>query len=141
MPLKVFFDSDVIISSLISTTGAAFYLVHHADAVDSLVSTLSVIEIEKVIERLSLNAGDFKKLIGIKVSTIAMEQTIAAVKKEYSEYVTDINDAHIVAGAVKGKVRFLVSYNIKHFKADKLKKDFGIILITPANLLQYLRSL
>ncbi|MGH7204329.1 MAG: PIN domain-containing protein [Candidatus Levyibacteriota bacterium] len=141
MSLKVFIDSDVIISSLISTTGAAFYLIHQIDTIDSLVSNNSVDEIEKVIERLSLNAREFKKLIGNKVSVIEMQQTINEVKKQYATYVLDINDAHIVAGAVKGKVRFLVSYNIKHFKADKLKEDFGIILITPANLLQYIRSI
>ncbi len=51
------------------------------------------------------------------------------------------NDAHIVLGAKQAKGKFLVTYNIKHFLVEKIREDVGIIVLTPAFLLQYLRSL
>ena len=53
----------------------------------------------------------------------------------------DENDAHIVAGAKEAKAKFLVSYNKKDFKVEKSKQDFAVLLITPAHLLQYLKSI
>ena len=66
-----------------------------------------------------------------------LDDPLTKIKSEFKEYVLDINDAHIVVSARKASAQFLISYNTKHFKADK----FNIILTTPANLLQYLRSI
>lgn len=140
MSLKIFLDSDVIISSFISKTGAAFCIVNQTDSIDRFISNISVDEIKRVSEKLSLDMPDFQEFAARKMSILVLESTIKETKSEFGQYVIDINDAHIVAGAVKGKVQFLISYNIKHFKADKLKEDFNIILTTPANFLQYLRS-
>ena len=59
----------------------------------------------------------------------------------FGQHSRDPNDAHIIAGAVKAKAQFLLTYNLKDYKIDKIKKDFGIIVTTPAKFLQYLRSL
>ena len=45
MPLKVFVDSDVIISSLISSTGAACILLNQKD-LDLFISNVSLKELE-----------------------------------------------------------------------------------------------
>ena len=42
--LKVFVDSDVVISSLLSSTGAAYFLLHNIDAVELSISNLSLQE-------------------------------------------------------------------------------------------------
>ncbi len=80
-------------------------------------------------------------MIEERIKIIILDETIDEIKLSFAEYVLDIDDAHIVAGAKKAKVQFLISYNTKHFKADKIKNDFDIILTTPSNLLQYLRSI
>ena len=98
-------------------------------------------ELEKVMERLSLDGQTLKKIAKKKFTIFQLGKTAGEVKKQFSDYVLDIDDAHIVAGAVRAKVQFLISYNTKHFKSDKLREDFNIILSTPANFLQYLRSL
>ncbi len=141
MPLKLFIDTDVIISSLISSNGAAFLLLNQIDDVDLFVSNVSTKEAYIVTERLSLSIEKLKQMIEERFSIVTLEKTVDILKKDFSNYVLDINDAHIVAGAKEANANFIISYNTKHFKADKLKDDFGIILTTPANILQYLRSL
>lgn len=141
MALKVFVDSDVVISSLISSTGAAFLLLNQTDDIELYISNISMSELERVMERLSLDGQTLKKLAKKRFTIFQLGKTVEEVKKQFSNYVLDIDDAHIVAGAVRAKVQFLISYNTKHFKSDKLRENFNIILSTPANFLQYLRSL
>lgn len=84
---------------------------------DYFISDLSKIEIEEVVKRLTLNLKDLKNLV---------HQSLK------------LDDAHIIAGTKKAK--FLITYNLRHFKIDKIKADLGIIILTPADFLQYLRS-
>ncbi len=125
--MKVFVDSDVIISSLISNTGAASELINNLD-IKKIVSNLSIKELEIVKLRLNIN-----KPLPI-LETIFIDNV-----KKYSIYSIDPNDAHIVAGADQGKVKFLITYNLKHYKIDKIKRDLNIIVMTPGMFLQYLR--
>lgn len=141
MALKVFVDSDVVISSLISTTGAAFLILNQTGDLELFISNVSNLELEKVAERLDLDTDRLKTLIKERFTVIHLEETIEEIKTKFAEYTLDIDDSHIVAGAKFAGIQFLISYNTKHFKADKLKEDFNIILTTPSNLLQYLRSI
>lgn len=138
--LKVFVDSDVVISSLISSSGAAFLLLNEIDGLDLFISNISNQELEEIVNRLHLSQEKLEKLISKRFISSQLKNSIAEIKEEFSKYVLDVDDAHIVAGAKDANVQFLISYNTKHVKADKLKEDFNIILTTPANLLQYLRS-
>ena len=141
MPLKVFVDSDVIISSLISSIGAAFLLLNQTDGLELYISNISLKELGIVVERLGLSEKELNNLIKKHFSIVQLKDSITTIKSKFTEYVLDIDDAHIVAGAQEANAQFLISYNTKHFKADKLKEKFNIILTTPANLLQYLRSI
>ncbi len=125
--MKVFVDSDVVISSLISNTGAASELINNLD-IKKIISNLSIKESEIVKLRLNIN------------KPLPMLETIVIDNvKKYSTYSIDPNDAHIVAGADQAKVRFLITYNLKHYKIDKIKRDLNIIIMTPGMFLQYLR--
>lgn len=134
---KVFIDSDVIISSLISSTGAAFYLLNNTN-LELVVSDRSIEELEKVVIRLSLNSRRFKKLLKDRFMSVKLRpKEIDKVRG----YTLDPDDAHILAGAKLAKSRFLVTYNIRHFKVAKIFEDLKIAVFTPAKFLQYLRSL
>ena len=141
MSLKVFIDSDVIISSLLSSSGAAYFLLHNTDAIKPCISNLSLQEICIVVERLSIDSKKLASLLEGNIEVVQLQYTKETVKTAYGHYVLDENDAHIVAGAKEARARFLVSYNTKDFKVEKIKQDFAILLITPAHLLQYLRSI
>lgn len=137
---KVFVDSDVIISSLISEKGAAYFLLSEQKS-NFIISNISKRELEKVVNRLSLRMDQLQNLIKGKLKTIKLTVNLEKIKKDFQSYTSDPNDAHIIAGAVKAKTKFLLSYNIRHFKRQEINKDLGIIVLTPAQYLQYLRSL
>lgn len=140
-PIRVFIDSDVIISSLISTSGAAFTLLHNTSGVELCVSTLSVLELERVADRLHISSDKLREIINGRLTITEVGINYKEAREQFAEYTRDADDAHIVAGAKKSKAAFLVSYNVRHFDAEKLAQDFEITLLTPGLFLQYLRSL
>jgi predicted nucleic acid-binding protein len=137
--MKIFVDSDVIISSLRSDAGAA-YLLLHTDAITPLISSFSKQEILSVLERLHMDIAPFEQLVEKRVQIVGLQTTEKTIQKNFKEYVIDRHDAHIVAGAKEGNVRFLITYNLKDFKIEKIKDAFGILILTPGQFLQYVRS-
>lgn len=127
--MKMFVDSDVVISSLISDKGAAYQLLNLNDNnLIRIISNLSQKELKIVMSRLNIDKP-LPKLEIINIKDI----------KKYSAYSLDPNDAHIIAGADQSKSRFLITYNLRHYKIDKIKQDLDIIVTTPGTFLQYLR--
>ncbi len=141
MTLKIFLDSDVVITSLISDSGAAHLLINNVKDLELYISNLSLIELEIIVERLNIDKNLLIEVVNNRFQKVKLEKSNEKIKEQYGDYVLDINDAHIVAGANKGQVRFLITYNLRHYKLDKIKGDFGVIVLTPAQFLQYLRSL
>lgn len=144
MVKKIFIDSDVVISSLISSLGAAYFLLNEAEELESYISNISQKELSEVADRLKISQEKLKDLLKRRFKKIhikEIKEDLAEIKLNYSEYTTDPDDTHIVAGAKEAKVNFLISYNTKHFKVDKIKQDFNIVVMTPAIFLQYLRSI
>lgn len=137
--MKVFIDSDVIIASFLSSSGASYYLLHKTETITSFISQYSQKELQVVMQRLDIPSHKLSTLE--KVHVIHIQGSHDEVKKTYSKYVLDEYDAHIVAGAVQAKAKFLITYNTKDFKSDVIKDAFGCIITTPANFLQYLRSI
>lgn len=137
---KVFVDSDVVISSLLSSTGAAYQLIHNTEQVQLCISTISKKEIQTVMERLSIEKNALKQVEN-RLTIVTIDRELVDIKKQYIHYVADENDAHIVAGLDVSKAQFLITYNQKDFFAEKIRKDFDCILLSPGNFLQYLRSL
>jgi len=132
-PIRVFLDSDVIISSLLSSTGAARFLVNKNSLI-KFISNFSVKEIHIVAKRLNIKTAAVDQLIRCL--------KIVHLKQDFGKnYVTDRHDSHIVSGVVTAKTKFLLTYNLKHFKIDRIKRDYGILVYRPAQFLQYLRSL
>ncbi len=134
-----FVDSDVVISSLLSEKGASFFLFSQTK-IDLFISSLSLKELKIVIKRLGIEERKLNTLIQKRLKVVVLKGTKREIEKKYQNYVLDQNDSHIVAGARQAKVKFLLSYNLRHFRKEKIKEDFKIILLTPASFLQYLRS-
>ena len=108
--IKAFLDSDVIISSLLSSTGAAYLLTRQKSAV-KYISNLSVKEIHIVARRLAINSSIVDKLL--------RRFKLVRLKKDFGkDCVTDPRDQHVISGAVTAKAGFLLTYNLKHFKID-----------------------
>lgn len=137
--MRVFIDSDVVISSLISSSGAAYFLLHQSQ-IKPVISSISLKELRVVVKRMGIELEKLETLIKNRFEVFPLTKELKGVKEEYIQYVTDVDDSHIVAGAHNAKVKYLISYNLKHFKKDKIKNELGLILLTPALFLQYLRS-
>lgn len=133
---KVFLDSDVVISSLISNKGAAHFIIHETD-LQLFISNRSVEELEKVAVRLNLNNNKLTDIIKKRLNVVKLKE----IKESFKNYTWDFNDVHIIAGAKEAKVKYLLSYNIKDFKVDNITQELKIVVTIPARFLQYLRSL
>ena len=137
--MDVFVDSDVVVSSLISHTGAAYLLLTQS-LIKPIITTLSLQELQRVVVRLNIAPQLLEELVRTHCTVITLEEPMEDLQKQYEHYVFDPFDAHIVAGAKRADVRFLISYNLKHFNIDKIKEDLDIRVMTPGTFLQYLRS-
>ncbi len=138
---KVFVDSDVIISSLLSSSGAAYLLLNKIENLKLIISPLSLKELKIVTKRLGINEDKLDLLIQERFSMIPLLGDIKKRIQSFQQYVLDQNDAHIILGAKNVNANFLITYNTRHFKADSINEDLNIIVLTPAMFLQYLRSL
>lgn len=136
---SVFVDSDVVISSLISEKGAAFLLLQQKKGA-LCISDQSIKELKRVTKRLGLHKKALEELVKKKLQTVELKKESAEIKQEYGQYVTDQDDAHVLAGATTANCRFILTYNHRHFRIGKIKNDLDIIIYTPAQYLQYLRS-
>ncbi len=135
--IKVFLDSDVIVSAFLSSKGASFEIVKNSN-IAKVISESIKIEVEDVSKRLNFSAADKGIVEGIEVVTLKLEK--ARIVEKYFPYVLDEEDSHVVAGAEKAKVRFLLTHNTRHFQTEKIKRDFGILTMKPGIFLQFLRS-
>ncbi|MBP9690446.1 PIN domain-containing protein [Candidatus Woesebacteria bacterium] len=139
--MKVYFDSDCIISSIISQKGAAYLLRERVKnkQIHGYISSISVCEVTKAIPILNLSTQATQYALG-EFEMIQLSSTALSYGKKYVDYVSDVYDGHVVAGAIDAKARFLVTYNAKHFQIERLKRDHNIILLSPGMMVQYLRS-
>lgn len=140
MPIRVFVDSDVIISSLLSKKGASYFLLHDA-RLACVVSDISTTELRRVARTLRVPQALLEKLVKTRCERVSLVNKRKTWAKSLQGYTMDENDLHIVAGAKEAKARFLVTYNMKHFLVEKIRDELGITVLPPAFLLQYLRSL
>lgn len=135
-----FIDSDVSISSLISQTGAAHLLLNQSRGT-FYISNLSSEEINNVVKRLDLSVNLFNNLIKKRLQLVHLEKNLDKIRQEYRDFVLDENDAHVIAGAVKAKASFLLTYNKRHYRIDKIRDKLNMVIYAPAQFLQYIRSL
>ncbi len=62
-PIRIFVDSDVIISSLLSSSGAAYMLLNETKATRLYLSNFSIAELEPVTARLHIKPDKLSLLI------------------------------------------------------------------------------
>lgn len=135
--IKVFLDSNVVFSSLLSTKGASFQILKNNKIIKIISRTIKN-EVLEVAKRHNIDLSNKKIFAGLKIISLHLKKD--KVNKLYSSYVSDLEDSHVVAGAHKSKSKFLLTHNIKHYQIAKIQNDLGIIVIKPGLFLQYLRS-
>jgi len=138
--MKIFVDSDVVVSSLISKTGASYFLLNEPiEQTELMISNYSKKELQLVVKKMNLSQKKLKKTLkGSNLFNLRNNST--EIKKSHNKYVSDLNDAHIVAAAEESGSKILLTYNQRHYRREKIKRDLNIIVMTPGQFLQHLRS-
>ena len=137
--IQVFLDTDVIISALLSKTGASYELIKSPKVAKTTSKTVQK-ETNEVAKRLNLGKQETKRIFkNIRVTPPSL--TKKEILEKYGKFVFDEKDSHVVAGANRAKSKFLLTHNFKHYQVNKIKAELGIIVLKPGNFLQYLRSL
>lgn len=136
--INAFLDSDVIISSLISILGASYQLINNKN-INCFISNISYNELLFVVKKLNLDNKKLKAVVKKKLKVVKLLHN-KQIKLEYKNCVKDLNDAHIIAGAVESKVNFLITFNLRDFEINKIKEKYNIKIMTPGTFLQFLRS-
>lgn len=90
---KVFVDSDVVLSSLISSKGAASFLLNEVD-LELVISNVSLLEIERGVAKLNIDENQLRRLIKHKLKIIELKDSIMKIKKRFSKYIFDEDDSH-----------------------------------------------
>lgn len=135
----VFLDADVLVSSLFSEKGASWEILKSKEIkkITSLTVQKEVIQVAQ--EKLKIGSREVKtKLKNCPVKSLGIKKE--ELVEKYQSYVFHQEDSHVVAGAHLLKANFLLTYNSKHFCADKIKNELGLIVLKPGFFLQYLRS-
>ncbi len=136
--INAFLDSDVIISSLISIFGASYQLINNKN-INCFISNISYKELLFVVKKLNLDNKKLKAVVKKRLKVVKLLHN-KQIKLKYKNCVKDLNDAHIVAGAVESKVNFLITFNLKDFEINRIKEKYNIKIMTPGTFLQFLRS-
>ena len=102
---------------------------------------MSLIELMDVAKKLKIETSRLASFVKKRFNQVNLEEDFKELKKQFNDYTNDPEDIHVVAGAAPAGGDFLLTYNMKDYKIDKIKKDLNLICLRPAQLLQYLRSL
>ena len=139
--MRIVLDSDVVIAGLISSKGAGRFILkeflHRKDFV-FLSTVLQIKEIKKVFKRDKF-VWKIEEKLWMKFKNKTLKVNPVNIKKFYP-YVFDKKNAHILAAAVFGKACFLVTYNLRDYFIEKIKKDFDILVFNPGYLIQFCRQ-
>lgn len=136
--IKVFLDTDVIISSLLSEKGASFAVIRNPK-IEKVISQAVKKEVDEVTIRLNINVD--KKEVLENVNIISLNLKKGKLSQIYSPYIFDLEDSHVIAGTHQSKSKFLLTHNTKHYHTEKIRNDLGIIVMKPGMFLQYLRTI
>src|SRR3989338_4527487 len=95
--IHVFLDTDVIISSLLSKTGASFEIVNHPKIKRTISGTVKT-EVMAVGKRLKIETQKSEMLLrNIDLVTLGLDKS--DLIRNYQQFLFDHYDAHVVAGA------------------------------------------
>ena len=137
---RVFLDSSVLISGVISQAGASSAILDLGEA-GEIVIILSkgiLIETDRVFEKKFPELiGSFREFIKNLSPIIAEEPTSQEIRE--AESVIDKDDASILAAAKKENIHYLVSLDIKHFHTNQVREYFKSPIVTPARFLTEFR--
>lgn len=130
---KIFIDSSVLIAAAISTHGSARDLIKKSlrGEVEIIISDLVIEETQRNLENKAPQALPALQLFLESLNPQVVSPSKSQVLK--ISKIVDQKDAPIVAGAMKAKADYLLTYDRKHLLTYKkeIKTHFKLKVVTP----------
>ena len=139
---RVFLDSSVLISGVISQTGASSAILDLGEAGEIIIvlSKGVLVETDRVFEKKFPGlVGEFRGFIKNLSPIVTADPTAQEIRE--AESVIDKDDAPILAAAKKVNVHYLVSLDTRHFHAPKARQYLRNPIVTPAQFLAEFRNI
>ena len=140
--IKVFVDTSVLISGLVSLTGASGGVLDlcEAEVIQMVISRQVLVEADRnfsaklprLLNRFRQFVRDLKPLMLDDLSPGLVEKAAVLVGRK---------DASILAAAQEGQVNYLITLDKKHFLSSRGEKDMQVNVVTPSEFLRIFESL
>jgi putative PIN family toxin of toxin-antitoxin system len=139
MPTRAIIDTNVFLSSLWSTRGAAFEIFAQLRRGhwQIVLSNHLLFEYEEVAKRTAPETGLSLRDIDDVLDALCAVAECRQLEPDWIPRLSDPDDEPLLQMAVEGKVPIIVTRNIGHLKPAE---SFGIEVLTPAQFLAKLRS-
>lgn len=137
-PLKVFLDSNVILSGLLSDKGAPRIILDllslELPFFVGLTGRYNLIEIERNLRKkmpgvLSVYKGYFPKL-NLKIIPLPRKENL----REYFGKIAE-KDLPVLVSAIRGKADFLVTGDKQHFEKLNIRGEYPLRIVTPSEFI------
>jgi len=134
---KVFLDSNVLLSGLVSDTGAARRILDLAEVgfIQLVLSNLVIVEVDHNLQEhgfddlLPLLRQYLLHLKPLTQPDPAKKEVLKAAK------ITSLKDAPILAAAIEAQADYLLTFNERHFRTPAVLKQVSFAIMTPAEFL------
>ena len=139
--VRVFLDSNVVLSGLISDKGAPRIILDLLTLkLPFLVGStgrFNLREIERTLKKKMPKMlplyRKYLPLLNLKIIPLPSPQEVGA----FAQTIAD-KDAPVLASAIKGKADFLVTGDKRHFQRLRTGKDFPLRIVNPAEFVDHL---
>jgi predicted nucleic acid-binding protein len=133
--VRVFLDSNVIISGLISDKGAPRIcldlLTLKLPFLDGCTGRFNLMEIERTIKKRMPDLlpvyRRYLPLLNLQIIPLPTPQEVGAIARTIAD-----KDLPVLASAIKGKADFLVTGDKRHFQKLKAHGVYPLQIVTPA---------
>lgn len=138
---RVFLDSSVLVSGIISQSGASSAILDLGEAAEIIIvlSKGVLVETDRVLEKKFPGlAGEFRTFIKNLLPVVTADPTAREIRE--AESAIDKDDAPILAAAQKVNIHYLVSLDTRHFHSSKVRQYLKAPIVTPAQFLTEFRK-
>lgn len=139
---RVYFDADALIAGAYSPSGGAGFLLLAAEAtlIVPIISPQVVEEVRRnLAKKLPSALPAFTQLLRAVPFKLAKRPTPS--ERTAHLHLADAKDAAHVAAAHQTKATYIVTFNVRHYRAELIWDAFGIGVLTPGDLIAELRAL
>lgn len=137
--MKVFFDASVVIAAMLSPAGGSSLLLQYIKA-RKIIGITSRTVIQEILEedkakKLKKSKEEIEQFIAQSGLLVRNQVTLEEISPYRGE--VDVEDVHLIAGAMLTKCVYLVTLDKKHLlRADMQEKFLPLRIVSPKELLE-----